>query len=131
MELKHPLQLTATQTKKFNEPGMYSYRLKQVDFDGTFEYSNAIQAEILVPNKYNLAQNFPNPFNPSTKISYCIPKAGDVNINIYSWLESLLQLLLMKNRKPALINWNLMPHHLQVVFIFTHSLQVSLQKQTK
>ncbi len=70
--------------RNINEAGKYSYRLKQIDFDGTFEYSNTIEAEILAPNKYNLAQNFPNPFNPSTKISYSIPQAGDVSIKIYS-----------------------------------------------
>ncbi len=85
--------------KEINEPGMYSYRLKQVDFDGTFEYSNAIQAEILVPNKYNLAQNFPNPFNPSTKISYSIPKAGDVNINIYSVVGELVTTLVNEKQE--------------------------------
>jgi len=79
--------------KNINNPGKYSYRLKQVDFDGTFEYSNTVEAEILTPNKYNLAQNFPNPFNPSTKISYSIPQAGEVSINIYSVVGELITTL--------------------------------------
>jgi hypothetical protein len=80
--------------KNVNEPGIYSYRLRQVDFDGTFEYSNTIEAEINAPNRYNLAQNFPNPFNPSTKISYSIPQAGDVSINIYSVVGELITTLI-------------------------------------
>lgn len=36
-----------------------------------------------VPKTYRLSQNYPNPFNPETKISFTIPKAGDVTIKIY------------------------------------------------
>ncbi|MBP9581827.1 MAG: T9SS type A sorting domain-containing protein [Ignavibacterium sp.] len=53
--------------------GKYQYRLKQIDFDGTFEYSNIVEAEIFTPARFSLEQNFPNPFNPSTKIKYTIP----------------------------------------------------------
>ena len=53
--------------------GKYQYRLKQIDFDGTFEYSNIVEAEILTPAKFSLEQNYPNPFNPNTKIKYTIP----------------------------------------------------------
>ncbi|MGB9665598.1 MAG: M28 family peptidase, partial [Ignavibacteria bacterium] len=56
--------------------GKYSYRLKQIDFDGTFEYSNEIEVEILTPDKFTLEQNYPNPFNPSTKIRFTIPVVG-------------------------------------------------------
>ncbi len=51
----------------------FSYRLKQIDFNGTFEYSNVIEVEINTPLKFELSQNYPNPFNPSTKIKYTIP----------------------------------------------------------
>jgi photosystem II stability/assembly factor-like uncharacterized protein len=53
--------------------GKYQYRLKQIDFDGTFEYSNTIEIEINQPTKFSLEQNYPNPFNPSTKIHFTIP----------------------------------------------------------
>ncbi|MDP2364344.1 MAG: carboxypeptidase regulatory-like domain-containing protein, partial [Ignavibacteria bacterium] len=53
--------------------GKHQYRLKQIDFDGTFEYSSTIEVEITSPNKFSLEQNYPNPFNPSTTISYTIP----------------------------------------------------------
>jgi len=55
------------------EIGKYQYRLKQIDFDGSFEYSNMIEIEVGIPVKFSLEQNYPNPFNPSTKIRFVIP----------------------------------------------------------
>ena len=53
--------------------GKYLYRLKQIDYDGSFEYSNTIEVEITAPLEFSLEQNYPNPFNPTTKIKYTIP----------------------------------------------------------
>jgi hypothetical protein len=54
--------------------GTYKYRLKQIDFDGTFTYSNEIEVVVdFTPKEFVLYQNYPNPFNPSTKIKYSIP----------------------------------------------------------
>ncbi len=53
-----------------------SYRLKQIDFDGSFEYSNIIEVEIGLPDQFVLEQNYPNPFNPSTTISWQSPVGG-------------------------------------------------------
>ena len=53
--------------------GKYSYRLKQINFDGSFEYSKVIEVETGSPSKFSLSQNYPNPFNPTTKIKYNIP----------------------------------------------------------
>jgi plastocyanin len=66
--------------------GNYSYRLKQVDFDGTFEYSNAVEVEIVTPNNFELSQNYPNPFNPTTSIKFNIPEAGNVKLAVYNLL---------------------------------------------
>jgi hypothetical protein len=54
----------------------FYYRLKQMDFDETFTYSNEIEVDLSLPQNFSLGQNYPNPFNPSTKIKYTIPFAG-------------------------------------------------------
>jgi flagellar hook assembly protein FlgD len=64
--------------------GSYSYRIKQIDLDGTFEYSNAVVVEVNAPEEYTLAQNFPNPFNPSTNIEFSIPQSSNVTIEVYN-----------------------------------------------
>jgi hypothetical protein len=64
--------------------GKYFYRLKQIDFDGTFEYSDIIEVEVNIPTEFSLLQNYPNPFNPSTKIDYSIPSDGFVSLTIYN-----------------------------------------------
>jgi hypothetical protein len=64
-----------------------SYRLRQIDFDGTYSYSNEIEVEYSpVPNNLVLEQNYPNPFNPTTKINYQLPANGFVNLKIFDAL---------------------------------------------
>ncbi|MBK6506329.1 MAG: choice-of-anchor J domain-containing protein [Ignavibacteria bacterium] len=64
--------------------GNYNYRLKQVDFNGNFEYFN-LNSEVIigVPSKFELSQNYPNPFNPSTRINYQLPNDGNVKISVF------------------------------------------------
>ncbi len=64
--------------------GNYSYRLKMIDNDGTYKYSPIVDAEIVSPKSYDLSQNYPNPCNPSTVISYQIPVGGNVQIDVFS-----------------------------------------------
>ncbi|MGB5287610.1 MAG: T9SS type A sorting domain-containing protein [Ignavibacteriaceae bacterium] len=66
--------------------GSYSYRLRQVDFDGSFAYSDEVEIEISQPNVFYLGQNYPNPFNPSTNIKYSIPQDGMVSLKVYDLL---------------------------------------------
>jgi hypothetical protein len=68
----------------------YSYRIKQIDFDGTFEYSNSVVVEVFSPEKYTLTQNFPNPFNPSTTIEFSIPQTSNVTIDVYNIVGELV-----------------------------------------
>jgi murein tripeptide amidase MpaA len=53
--------------------GKYQYRLRQIDFDGSFTYSEIIEVEIDALTEFTLEQNYPNPFNPTTKIKYTVP----------------------------------------------------------
>ncbi len=50
----------------------FAYRLKQIDIDGSYEYSDVVEVKV-IPTKFVLQQNYPNPFNPTTKINYSVP----------------------------------------------------------
>lgn len=69
----------------------YSYRLKQIDGDGTFTYSNIIEISASSITDFTLEQNYPNPFsagslsgNPETVIRFALPVAGDVRLDIFN-----------------------------------------------
>jgi hypothetical protein len=72
--------------KKLNN-GKYSYRLKQIDNNGNYEYFS-LNAEITIglPQHFNLSQNYPNPFNPSTKIDFELPSDSRISIQLYDML---------------------------------------------
>lgn len=63
--------------------GGASYRLKQIDFDGTASYSNTVDVNGLLPAELVLDQNFPNPFNPSTIIQFELPTSGHTSLKVY------------------------------------------------
>ena len=92
---------TTTETKYYSfidkdvTNGTYKYRLKQIDLDGTFNYSEVIEVEIdFTPKEFVLFQNYPNPFNPSTTISYTIPKNGIVTLKVFDVLGNEIRHLI-------------------------------------
>jgi hypothetical protein len=80
--------------------GTYSYRLKQVDFDGTFKYSKVVNVDVTTPAVYTLGQNYPNPFNSSTTIRYSIPNQSKVIIKVFDILGKEIGIL-VNEEKPA------------------------------
>jgi hypothetical protein len=79
----------------------FIYRLKQIDNDGQFEYSNVVEVK-LVPTEYALYQNYPNPFNPTTKIRYQLPQESKVVIKIYNVLGSEVMELLNEQKEAGI-----------------------------
>ncbi|GJQ33727.1 MAG: hypothetical protein HBSAPP04_25660 [Ignavibacteriaceae bacterium] len=63
--------------------GKHSYRLKQIDNDGTTSYSDVVEVTIDLPKEFALSQNYPNPFNPSTKVDYQLAADSKVTIELY------------------------------------------------
>ena len=78
--------------------GKYFYRLKQIDYSGSYEYSDAISADITIPSVYSLEQNFPNPFNPSTVIKYSIADESSVKLLIYNSIGEKVSELINKTQ---------------------------------
>jgi len=76
-----------------SSPGKYYYRLKQIDFDGSFNYSKVVETEVEGPQVFVLSQNYPNPFNPSTMIKFSLPVDSYVSIELFNTLgEKVVQL---------------------------------------
>ena len=89
------------------QPGNYSYRLKQLDYDGKFEYSKEVEVTI-APQTFSLEQNYPNPFNPTTTISYSLPKASNVKLIVYNTLGQEIKTLVSEYKAAGnyTINFN-------------------------
>ena len=75
----------------------YSYRLKQIDFDGSFTYSKVVQVNTNLVSSFELNQNYPNPFNPSTQISFSLAQNGLVTLSVYNLLGQEVRTLINRN----------------------------------
>jgi hypothetical protein len=73
-------------TDVISKPSKYYYRLKQIDFDGSANYSNVVETEVEGPQVFVLSQNYPNPFNPSTMINFSLPVDSYVSIELFNTL---------------------------------------------
>ncbi|NWF91253.1 MAG: T9SS type A sorting domain-containing protein, partial [Ignavibacteriaceae bacterium] len=69
----------------------------QVDFDGTFEYSNIIEVDVPAPAVFALDQNYPNPFNPSTKIAFRLAVDSKVSLKVFDVLGQEVATLVNTN----------------------------------
>ncbi len=87
--------------------GKYQYRLKQIDYNGNFEYHNLDgYVEVGIPAKFDLSQNYPNPFNPVTNISYQVASSGVVKITVYDMLGKEVKTLVNEFKEPGYYNMN-------------------------
>ncbi len=75
------------------DPGTYAFRLKQIDYDGAFEYVGEVELEIGLPNSHVLSAAYPNPFNPTTQFTLAVAENQDVTLAVYDALGRQVALL--------------------------------------
>jgi len=97
---------TETKSYAYNDTrlnaGKYNYRLKQIDYNGNYEYFELQnEIEIGLPLKFELSQNYPNPFNPATKINFSLPKDAKVTLSIYDVSGRLISTLINNEFRTA------------------------------
>lgn len=98
---------TTTEAKTYSyrdsilSSNQYYYRLKHLELNGSYSYSNIIKVDFNQPGNFVLKQNYPNPFNPNTKIKFVIPKESFVNLSIFNSLGELVSTLVSKQMKPG------------------------------
>lgn len=90
-------RITYNYTDNNLNAAVYIYRLKQIDLDGSYVYSNEVEVFITSLNEYKLFQNYPNPFNPVTTLQFIIPEEGNVKITLYDMLGNEVKTLLNEN----------------------------------
>jgi len=95
-----PKSYSFSDALSLNTNQTFYYRLKQIDYDGTFEYSNQIEVELTLPSSFELSQNYPNPFNPSTVISWKMAAPDYVSLKVYDILGNEITTL-VNELKPA------------------------------
>lgn len=75
------------------EPGVYRFRLKQVDFNGTFAYSPITEVTVALPEQYVLSATYPNPFNAETQFTLSVQQQQVVRVGVYDVLGRIEQTL--------------------------------------
>ncbi|MBL1153575.1 MAG: T9SS type A sorting domain-containing protein [Ignavibacteriota bacterium] len=61
----------------------FYYKLKQIDYNGSYEFSEIVTIDIYI-NNYSLFQNYPNPANPTTTITFSIPQKTEIKMELFS-----------------------------------------------
>ncbi|MBL1215652.1 MAG: T9SS type A sorting domain-containing protein [Ignavibacteriae bacterium] len=82
---------------KYISKGKYYYRLKQIDNDGQFEFSEKVLVQSDLPDEFTLLQNYPNPFNPETRIDFYLTEEEETELNIFDMLGNKVQCLIDEN----------------------------------
>ncbi len=76
------------------EPGQYFYRLKQVDYNGWYKYTDEVEVNVTAPSVFELSQNYPNPFNPSTTINFNLAVDSKISVKVFDLLGQEVSSLL-------------------------------------
>lgn len=112
--------------------GVVYYRLKQIDFDGTYSYSGSISVDVdLIAKNYFIEQNFPNPFNPSTSVRFNLPEESNVSIQVINSLGAVIATI-VDTIKPSGVHtemWNASDFASGIYFIRLKAESVVSQKE--
>lgn len=73
--------------------GTHIFRLKQVDFDGAFEYSAEVEAIVEVVGTHQLSAAYPNPFNPQSRFRLAVAQDQHVTATLYNALGRRVSVL--------------------------------------
>lgn len=105
--------------------GKYVYRLKQIDRDGSFEYSPEVEATVMFPQQFSVKQNYPNPFNPSTTIEYQISSEYSVQLQVVDVLGREVSTLVNERQSAGTYRVNVDASLLSSGIYFYHFFAVS------
>ena len=75
------------------DPGLRRFRLKQIDFDGTFEYSPVVETAVTVPERFLIEPAYPNPFNPTTTLRFAVAVKQHVEVTLVNAVGQVIKVL--------------------------------------
>ncbi len=119
------------------EAGRHVFRLKQVDYDGTFAYSPEVEVTIEMAESYALSAAYPNPFNPETSFTLAVGQQQEVTIEVFDVLGRKVAVLYrggMQANASRVFAWEAGDHPSGLYFIrvvgeqFVQTRQVTLLK---
>ncbi len=102
------------------ESGKYLYRLKQIDFDGSYKLSGSVEVSVnLRPQDFALYQNYPNPFNPGTIIEFKLPEdVNNVKLSVYNALGEKVVVLVNTGLKAGTYHYQWNAHNVAAGMYF-------------
>ncbi len=86
-----------------NEDGLYS-QYSDLGTFSTIDDVTGVEKENIIPTKFNVENNYPNPFNPTTTIQYGIPEAAYVTVKIYNMLGQEIKVLVQSEKLAGTYN---------------------------
>lgn len=107
--LKTKQDLRSNSTFAFETGKSRTEKMLQVFVGSNAFISQALSGEDVIPDDFELSQNFPNPFNPATSIRFGLPQTAKVSLSVYDILGQRVRTLLDNVQQPAgfhVVRWD-------------------------